>query len=201
MVTVANEPAEPLTEAGLSEIDAGWPCGVRVSCDCTLAPFQLAVMLARVFAATMFVGIPTETDAFPAGTVARAGGIADAESLERSTTAPPAGAWPLSITIAPAVAPPLMVEGESVIDLSDGGSTLNCTVADPELSVAVSVTGVADVTWPACIWNCIHAVLPGMVIVAGTATAAGFELERLIIEPDAGAAPLSCTCTHVVLPL
>jgi hypothetical protein len=31
MVTVANEPADPLTEAGLSAMDAGWPCGVIVS--------------------------------------------------------------------------------------------------------------------------------------------------------------------------
>lgn len=33
MVTVANEPAEPVTEAGLSAMDAGWPCGVIISGD------------------------------------------------------------------------------------------------------------------------------------------------------------------------
>jgi len=33
MVTVANEPADPLTDAGLREMDAGWPCGVIVSGD------------------------------------------------------------------------------------------------------------------------------------------------------------------------
>jgi hypothetical protein len=33
MVTVANEPVDPLTEAGLNAIDAGWPCGVIVSGD------------------------------------------------------------------------------------------------------------------------------------------------------------------------
>src|SRR5579859_245785 len=33
MVTVAKVPADPLTEAGLSAIDAGWPCGVMVSGD------------------------------------------------------------------------------------------------------------------------------------------------------------------------
>jgi hypothetical protein len=32
-VTVANELAIPLTEAGLNAIDAGWPCGVIVSGD------------------------------------------------------------------------------------------------------------------------------------------------------------------------
>ena len=87
------------------------------------------------------------------------------------------------------------------MDLSDGGRTLNCTLAWPELSVAVRVTGVDEVTWPACIWNCIHAVLPGMLTEAGTGAAAGLELVRLMTAPPAGAAALSCICTQVVLPL
>lgn len=33
MVTVAKEPVVPVTEAGLRVIDAGWPCGVSISCD------------------------------------------------------------------------------------------------------------------------------------------------------------------------
>jgi len=33
VLTVANEPADPVTEAGLSEMLAGWPCGVIVSGD------------------------------------------------------------------------------------------------------------------------------------------------------------------------
>jgi hypothetical protein len=32
-VTVANEPACPVTEAGLNAMEAGWPCGVIVSGD------------------------------------------------------------------------------------------------------------------------------------------------------------------------
>jgi len=151
MVTVANEPAEPLTEAGLNAMDAGCPWGVIVSCDCVLAPFQPAVMLASVFAATWLVGIESETDESPARIVASAGTIAAGESLERLIDAPPAGAWPFSMTIAPACAPPLMELGESVSDLMDGGSTLNCAEADPELSVAVIVTGVAALTCPAWI--------------------------------------------------
>ena len=129
---------------------------------------SLAVMFAGVFAATLLVGIATETVEFPARTVASAGGMAEAELLLSSTTAPPAGAWPLSVISAPAWAPPLIVVGESEMDLSDGGSTLTCELADPELSVAVRVTGVVEVTCPVCIWNCIHAVLPGMLTVAGT---------------------------------
>ena len=33
MVTVANVLVIPVTEAGLNAIDAGWPCGVSISCD------------------------------------------------------------------------------------------------------------------------------------------------------------------------
>jgi hypothetical protein len=33
MVTVANDPADPLTDAGLNAMDAGCPCGVIVSGD------------------------------------------------------------------------------------------------------------------------------------------------------------------------
>lgn len=33
VVTVAKEPPDPVTEAGLSEMLAGWPCGVIVSGD------------------------------------------------------------------------------------------------------------------------------------------------------------------------
>ena len=62
MVTVAKVLLIPLTEAGLRAMDAGWPCGVIVSGDWTLAPFHPAAMLARVFAATAFVGIGTVTE-------------------------------------------------------------------------------------------------------------------------------------------
>ena len=33
MVTVANVLVDPVTEAGLNAIEAGWPCGVSISCD------------------------------------------------------------------------------------------------------------------------------------------------------------------------
>src|SRR5471032_2923725 len=103
-------------------------------------------MLANVFAATMFVGIEIETDELPARIVASAGGMADSESLKKSTTTPPAGAWPLSMATAPALAPPLMVPGVTVRDLSEGARTLNCMLACPEFSVAVRVTGVGELT-------------------------------------------------------
>src|SRR3982074_1358714 len=67
--------------------------------------------------------------------------------------------------------------------------------------LAVIVTGVGDETCPACICNCSHPVLAGMLTVAGTGAAAEFELDRLIVAPAGPTAAVSCTCTHVVSPL
>ena len=71
--------------------------------------------------------------------------------LASVTLAPPAGAWPLNITIAPACAPPLIMLGEIDSDFNAVGATVRFPDADLPLSVAVIVTGVADATWPACI--------------------------------------------------
>ena len=107
----------------------------------------------------------------------------------------------MSITIPCGCAPPLMVPGEIISHFNEGGLKVNCAEAEPELSAAVSVTGVGAITCPACTWNCIQAVLPGIVIVAGTGTAPGFELLRLIVAPPAETAAVSCTATQVVSPL
>ena len=56
----------------------------------------------------------------------------------------------MSITIPSGCAAPVMVLGEIVSDFKEGGCKVNCAEADPELSVAVSVTGVGAVTCPAC---------------------------------------------------
>jgi hypothetical protein len=61
------------------------------------------------------------------------------------------------------------------------------------LRVAVIVTGVGDVTCPACIWNCSHPRFACIATVAGTGATAGFELERLIVAPAGATAAVSCT--------
>src|ERR1041384_5493957 len=120
--------------------------------------------MAVVFAVTAFDGIANEAEKRPAATSTDAGGLTDGELLVRVTTAPPAGACPLSITIPCGCAPPLMVLGEIVNDFNEGGCTVNCAEAEPELIAAVIVTGVGWVTCSACTWNCIQAVLPGIVM-------------------------------------
>ena len=99
---------------------------------------------------TALVEIGNEAEELPGATVTDAGGLTNGELLERLTTAPPTGACPLSITIPCGCAPPLMVPGEIVSHFNEGGRKVNCTEAEPELSVAVSVTGVGEVTCSAC---------------------------------------------------
>jgi hypothetical protein len=78
-----------------------------------------------VFAATLLDGIGNEAEKSPAATSTDAGGLTDGELLASVTTAPPAGAWPLSITIPCGCAPPLMVLGEIVSDFNEGGCKVN----------------------------------------------------------------------------
>ena len=93
MVTVAKEPPPiPTVEVGSSVSDAGGCCGVNVTCDCALTPFQLAVTVAVVFVVTAFVGMGNETEKSPDATVTVEGGRTAGELLERLTMAQPAGA-------------------------------------------------------------------------------------------------------------
>lgn len=201
MVTVTNAAVPPVIEDWLNEIEAGWPCGVRVRGALTLTPFMVAVIVAVVVAVTVCVFRTTPTRVLPAGAVPTAGAMTAGELLLKFTAAPPDGAKPFKSTVAIGWAPPFTAFGEIEIDLSDGGSTVSCPVALAPFTVAVMVTGVEETTWPACIWNCSQPMLPGMVTVAGTGAAFGSELVRLITAPPGPTALDSCTETHVVSPL
>ena len=200
-VTRPNElPPSPITEVGVSVSDAGGGRGVSVICDCTLTPCQLAVIVTGVLVVTLLVGMVKGAEKLPAGTVTVAGGLAAGELLERLTRAPPAGAWPFSITLPPDKAPPLMVDGMDR-DCSDGGCTVNWPEAETPFRVAVSVTGVGTVTCPAVIRNCVQASLPGIEIVGGTGAAAGFELVSAMVAPPGGTPAVGWTGTQVSSPL
>jgi hypothetical protein len=200
--TVAKEPPDcPTVEVGLSVTDVGGCCGVNVTCACVLTPFQVAVTVAVVFDVTLLVGMESETEGLPGAMFTDAGTCTAAESLERLTTAPPAGAWPFSITINCGMAPPLMELGARVSNFSDGGSTFNGREADAELSVAVSVATTGEVTCPAVIWNCVQARLPGIGMVGGRGAAVASELVREMLAPLAETAEVSCTAIQAVSPL
>jgi hypothetical protein len=202
MLTVAKErPPAPTVEVGESVNEVGGGCDVSVTCEVALAPFQVAVTATVVAAETALVVTGNETEKSPGSTVTVAGGLTTGELVDKLTRAPPAGAWPFSITIPVAVAPPLIVLGEMDSEPSAGGSTVSWMEAVPPLSVAEIVTGVGDVTCPACNVNCVHALLPGIVSVAGTGTTLGLELVNAMVAPAAGTAAVSCTATQAPSPL
>jgi len=186
-VTRANEPDEPDVVAGSSVIEVGGGCGVRVVAACTLAPRQVAVIVTGVSVETPLVGTVNETDSTPAGTVTLAGGWAAALELERVTTAPPAGACPLSITTAPSATPPFWRNGMPSRLRSDDGLTVKLFVVDTEPIVAVMVTVVGVSTCPVTKRNVTKEKPAGTVTEAGSGAACGFELARLIVAPPAGA--------------
>jgi len=147
IVTLPNElPPVPTVDVGFNVSDAGLGCGVSVTVPGTLAPFHVAVSVAVVFAVTMLVGSENDVENDPGFTNTDAGGATAGLSLDSITLAPPAGACPVSITIAPAVAPPLIVLGEIVSVFSAVSLTVSCPEADAPFSVAVIVAGVAEAT-------------------------------------------------------
>ena len=87
-----TEPLAPVVVAGKSVSDVGFGAGITVTCDCTLLPFQLAVIVTGVLVVTSLVGMANEAEGLPAATVTVAGGFTAGELLDRLTTAPAAGA-------------------------------------------------------------------------------------------------------------
>src|SRR5208282_3988321 len=77
-----------------------------------------------------------------AGTVTVSGTVADGSLLARLTTAPPAGAGPLKVTVPWALAPPTTIAGFTATCASDGGGLL----ADAVPSTFNSATEVQG--WP-----------------------------------------------------
>ena len=199
--TVAKElPPKPTVEVGLSEIAVGATAGSSVTCADAPAPFHVAVTVAVVVVETLFVWSGNDTEKLPASTNTDGGGVTAGESLDSATIAPPEGAWPVSITIAQGCAPPVIDAGEIVSDFNAVGCTVSVPDADLPFSDAVIVAGVGDVAWPACIWNCVHAMLAGITMEAGTGATDGFELVNATAVVVDGA-DVSWTATQVVLPL
>src|SRR2546428_13704703 len=109
MVTVAKElPLWPTVDVGFSVIEVGGGCGVTVICACVVVPFQLAVTLAAVLAATLLVCSGNESDQAPAGRNTDVGGLTAGESLASATIAPAGGGRPVCPKVASLLAPPLV---------------------------------------------------------------------------------------------
>lgn len=189
MDTVANEPPpRPTVEVGLSEMAVGATPGSSVTGADLVTPFHAAVTAAFVVVETLFVCSGNDTEKLPASTNTDGGGATAGELDDKETTAPPGGAWPVSITIAWGCAPPVIFDGEIVSDCKAVGCTLRVPDADLPFSDAVIVAEAGDEAWPACTWNCVHAMFAGIVMDAGTGATDGFELVNAMAVAVDGAA-------------
>src|SRR5215467_12476873 len=121
-VTVPVLPAPPVTVDGLSTRDAR--IGFTRMVAALEAPLELAVIVTTVPVVTRLVVMAKVALVAPAATVTETGTAAAlALLLVSETTAPPAGAAALSVTVPVLRAPPVTVDGFITAELSVGAGS------------------------------------------------------------------------------
>jgi len=137
----------------------------------------------------------------PPATVTEAGTVAAAGLLLVSvTTAPPAGAGPLSVTVFAVVdVPPTTDAGDNVTTDGLGASTVKVPGRLTPPYAAEIVTGVLAATAVVVMVNAGDTVAPPATVTeAGTVAAAGLLLVSVTTAPPAGAGPFSVTVFAVI---
>jgi hypothetical protein len=136
----------------------------------------------------------------PGDTVTLEGTVAtEVLLLERATTAPAAGAGPLSVTVPVDELPPVTLDGFSVSDVSTGGAMVMEAVCIAPLKTAEMMGVVDAATGLVVTVNVVLVVPSGIVTVAGTFTDASL-LEKETTAPPVGAGPFIVTVPVDELP-
>ena len=137
----------------------------------------------------------------PAGMVILLGTLARLELLRNCTTAPPAGAGPLRVTVPVAVLPPHTVVGLIVSDWSvtlGEGLTVRVAVRETPPAEAVIVTLVALETAFVLTVKFAPVAPAGTITVLGTAATLGLLLLRFTTNPPDGAGAVRVTVPSTV---
>lgn len=167
-----------------------------------VAPRYVAEINADVSALTGMVVTVNVADDCPAATVTLGGTAACAgRELLSETTMPPAGAGPVSVTVAVTLPPPVTLDALSARAAVLGSVTVSVAVfgAAP-VDVADSVVVVPLVTGVVETPNVAVDAPAGTVTVAGADATPGFELAIVTGVPPAGAARASVTVAMDVAP-
>ena len=143
--------------------------------------------------ATDWVVIANVALAEPADTVTLDGTAAEVLLLDKDTTAPSAGAGPLSVTVPVEPFPPCTVDGFRDRDDSEGGLTVRFDDRVTPLYKPEILTMVVLDTGTVAIVNVALATPAATVTLAGTAAASVLSLQSETIAPPGGAGPLSNT--------
>jgi len=187
-VAVPVEVVPPGTLVGLSVSDA-ITGGLIVSTALLLTPPAAAAIVEVTWDATPDVVTTKEVVFEPAGTVTVGGTCAAAFELVTVTVIPPAGAIPVSITVAVDAPPPVKVVGLSVrVDIT-GGLTVSFAVLVTLPLAAEIVATTEAATAEVVIANVAVFVPAGTVTMAGTCAAAS-ELVIAMSAPPEGALPV-----------
>jgi hypothetical protein len=194
-VIVAVEGLPPRTLVGLRLIETSAVAGTTVSVADRVTPPDVAEIVTTVADVTVFVVTTNPTVVAPAGTVTLANTLVTAVLLlDRVTTAPPAGAGALSVTVPVADEPAGTLVGWRLSDVNvAAGVTTSWANRVVPPSVAKIVTVVDVVTGLVAAVNVAVVPPAGTVTPSGTVATAVLPLDSVTTVPPAGAAALSVT--------